>query len=240
MGRLQASENSFTERKKAAVKCVEENYQLGELHTEFTSRVDCTKLSADLLKQIWKEKNNVEKKKAKEKREEEKRIEEEKRKAEEEEAAALNPNIAEADLDKEMQLIVANLQKEKEMKASTDQADEGDDGEKPKEISDMTYEEKMEWLTNKRKIARKKREKEKLEKNKNTEKNRRETARAAMELQQRRNEYAQKAAISAKKKEERERKEARKKIKEKIRLQKLERKRQREIEQAHLAKMKKT
>merc|ERR1712038_479226 len=89
--RLKNSEGDFMKRKQAASKCVEDNYKFGELYNEFLARVDSKNLSLDLLKRLWKDRNEVEKKKIKE-----------------EDAISNDPDLADEDLDKEMAHIIAN------------------------------------------------------------------------------------------------------------------------------------
>lgn len=145
------------------------------------------------------------------------------------------------ELDDEMKKIIANL------------AEKGPDGEivKPsskmvdkngKHVSDMTPEEQKAWIEDRRKAIRDKKARDKAEKEKSSEKSRISMARAALDMQEQREEYQRQAFISAKKKEEKEKREAKKRIQEKIRLNKEERKKQaelRKIEADRIAALKK-
>lgn len=123
----------------------------------------------------------------------------------------LPPEATEGELDDEMMAIVQNLQK-KETEPGGVKA-EGEDGKK---LSEMTREEKMAWLEQAKMQNKKRKEAASFAKDKESEKNRVALAKAALELQERQEQYAVNAALAAKKREEKERKIARDRIREKI------------------------
>lgn len=120
-------------------------------------------------------------------------------------------NMGAGELDDEMKRIVEELrlQKLKDAQKGKKPEEEEEESEPKKVISDMTSEEKMEWLEMRRQAVRQKRAREKAERAKASEKSRREVNRAAADLKERIEESQTAAFVHNRKREEQERKRAR-------------------------------
>jgi len=107
-----------------------------------------------------------------------------------------------------------------------------------KPMSEMTHEEKMAWLEEKRALAKQKREARSAEQAKESEKSRQAIGKAVLDIQRQREEDLMKKAYAEKKKQEDESRRHRKEIQAKIAAEKERRKRDRERELAELEKQK--
>jgi len=141
--------------------------------------------------------------------------------------------VDEEDVDPEMRAILENLKKGKEQKIDSTSAATTTGGDK-KKIADMTYEEKMQWIKNRKVEVKKQKELAVFESIKAGEKNRQELGKAAVAVNERLEEARIKAAAKSKKKEEEDKRKSRERTKEKIREQQEKRQRQAELEKKEL------
>jgi hypothetical protein len=153
------------------------------------------------------------------------------------EAATATPNAnaveeSLAELDPEAQAIFAKLQREKAAKSKARAAKP--DGPPKKKTSEMTSEEKMEWLAQRREQVAKDKIKQKFQTVKEREMSRRNTAKAANTLRRKREEMEMEALKRARMKEKAEKKAAKKRIKERIAMEKERRKKEAARERARL------
>jgi len=107
-----------------------------------------------------------------------------------------------------------------------------------KPVSEMTHEEKMAWLEEKRALAKQKQEARAAEQAKESEKSRQTIGKAVLDIQRQREEDLMKKAYAEKKKQEEASRKHRKEIQAKIAAEKERRKRERERELAELEKLK--
>jgi hypothetical protein len=125
-------------------------------------------------------------------------------------APSLDDDLAE--IDDELALIVEQRRKEGLAKGMTPEAAAAAAGAPKKPMSEMTYEEKMQWVEDRKKAAIKRREQEALQKIKDSERTRRETGHAAIDLAEKVAEIQAKAAAEKKRREDAEKEKRRREL----------------------------
>jgi len=132
-------------------------------------------------------------------------------------SGAADIDLDDPDLDEGMKNILRDAQKRKAAEAAArNKGSEHKDEAPKKKIADMSSEEKMQWLENKKEEARKKREEAKIQTAKDSEKNRQMATKAAAELAEKREEMLNKQLAAEKAREKREKEAAKRRIMEKI------------------------
>jgi thioredoxin 1 len=160
-------------------------------------------------------------------------------------AAAPTPamEVDELDVDEDTKAMIANIKRDKASEekrlarlAAMQVNQEGDvTAAEKKKLADMTSEEKMEWLSMRRQMAKKKEEERALEKIKSGQKSRVELHKAARILREQQDRVQAETAVRLRAKEKRDKAAHKKELRRKMELAKQERKKARELEAARMA-----